>query len=88
MAEENFAYEHWDDILDICKKYDVLRARWGSCSGVRSSGSSTQALVSIKAGTDGICVSSDSMIAKNHSVIWDVLSLFQQSLKGIIRAPY
>mmetsp|Transcript_3948 Transcript_3948/g.11444 ORF Transcript_3948/g.11444 Transcript_3948/m.11444 type:complete len:625 (-) Transcript_3948:783-2657(-) len=20
---ENFAYEHWDDILDICKKYDV-----------------------------------------------------------------
>ncbi|CAE7946812.1 THIC [Symbiodinium sp. KB8] len=21
--EENFAYEHWDDILDICKKYDV-----------------------------------------------------------------
>ncbi|CAK9088068.1 Phosphomethylpyrimidine synthase [Durusdinium trenchii] len=21
--EENFAYEHWDDILDICKQYDV-----------------------------------------------------------------
>ena len=25
--EENFAYEHWDDILDICKKYDVLGAQ-------------------------------------------------------------
>lgn len=22
--QENFAYEHWDDILDICKQYDVL----------------------------------------------------------------
>lgn len=20
---ENFAYEHWDDILDICRKYDI-----------------------------------------------------------------
>ena len=25
--QENFAYEHWDDILDICKKYDVLGTR-------------------------------------------------------------
>ena len=22
-AQENFAYQHWDDILDICKQYDV-----------------------------------------------------------------
>ena len=22
-AQENFAYEHWDEILDICAKYDV-----------------------------------------------------------------
>jgi phosphomethylpyrimidine synthase len=21
--KENFAYEHWDDILDICAKYDI-----------------------------------------------------------------
>jgi thiamine biosynthesis protein ThiC len=20
---ENFAYEHWDDILDICAQYDI-----------------------------------------------------------------
>ena len=20
---ENFAYEHWDDILDICARYDI-----------------------------------------------------------------
>lgn len=23
MPRENFAYEHWDDILDICAQYDI-----------------------------------------------------------------
>ncbi len=23
LHRENFAYEHWDDILEICAKYDI-----------------------------------------------------------------
>ena len=31
-SQENFAYEHWDDILEICKQYDVPLAQMSFCS--------------------------------------------------------
>ena len=37
IRQENFAYQHWDDILEICKQYDVWPAQhpcWEAGNGM------------------------------------------------------
>ena len=87
--KENFAYEHWDDILDICTQYDIALSigdglRPGSIYDANDEAQFAELLTQGELSTYAVCIASNRPTGlvqpTNYSPLF--LSILQPSALG------